>query len=74
MEALLLVNRLASEDEKDRIRGLMQSSDPEVIGWLPEDANIREFNLAGRPLVDLPDASPSVLGMRDLLKRIALIP
>jgi CO dehydrogenase maturation factor len=72
IEALLLVNRLAGEDEKKRIRSLMQSSDPEVIGWLPEDPNIREFNLMGKPLVDLPDRSPSVLVMRDILKRIAL--
>lgn len=73
MEAFLIVNRLAGHDEKDRIRGLMQPSDPEMIGWLPEDANVREFNLAGKPLVDLPDGSPSVLAMREVLERMGLL-
>ncbi len=74
VQAFLLVNRITSEDEKERIKGLMEASDPEVIGWLPEDSNIREFNLAGTPLLDLPDSSPSVVAMRDILRRIALVP
>jgi CO dehydrogenase maturation factor len=74
MEVFLLVNRLRSEPEKSRISGLARSSDLEVVGWLPEDGNVLEHNLAGTPLLDLPDASPSVLAMREVVKQIGLVP
>ncbi|MEW6442942.1 MAG: AAA family ATPase [bacterium] len=73
LEDLLIVNRLGCEEEKGRLQALLGSSDPKVLGWLPEDPNIREFNLSGRPLMDLPSDSPCVVAVKEILRRMALI-
>ncbi|MFC1926130.1 AAA family ATPase [Chloroflexota bacterium] len=44
----------------------------EVIGLIPEDENITKYDLVGKPLIDLPDTSPSVLAVQEILRRIDL--
>jgi CO dehydrogenase maturation factor len=40
----------------------------EVFGHIPEDENITSYDLAGKPLIDLPDSSPSVVAVREMLQ------
>jgi len=66
----LVINRLKENsqpvDERARELGL------EVFGHIPEDENITEYDAAGKPMVDLPDTSPSVEAVRGILKRMGL--
>lgn len=43
-----------------------------VFGHIPEDENITSYDLAGKPLTDLPDSSPSVVAVREILQKGAL--
>ena len=45
-----------------------------IIGYIPEDKNISDYDLMDRPLLQLPDDSPSVLAVEKILKRIGLQP
>ena len=64
----LVINRLKGDDrpitEIARERGL------EVLGYIPEDENITEYDSVGKPIIDLPDTSPSVIAVQEILKRI----
>lgn len=40
-----------------------------VIGSVPYDKQVEEFDLAGRPLLELPDDNKAVLAVKDCLKR-----
>ncbi len=53
----------------DMAKGL----DMELLGFLPEDSNAQEFNMSGKPLIGLPDDSPSILAMKDVLEKLRMI-
>lgn len=53
----LLLNRLRSAAELDYIR--CNTALP-ILGWLPEDETIREFDLAGKSFLKLPADSPTL--------------
>jgi CO dehydrogenase maturation factor len=45
----------------------------ELIGMIPHDDNVLEYNLTGKPLLELPSNSPALLAARDILGRIELL-
>jgi CO dehydrogenase nickel-insertion accessory protein CooC1 len=44
----------------------------EVLGHVPEDAALAEYDSLGRPLIGLPETSPSVAAVRDILQAVGL--
>jgi len=64
----IVVNRYRQPDmlQKD----LARSWGPELLGSVPEDENISRFDAEGRPLIELPDSSPSVAAVSEILKRV----
>jgi CO dehydrogenase maturation factor len=50
-KAGLLLNRIRSEEEKSRLS--LPSSIP-LLGWVPEDDSIRDADIAGRNLMEIP--------------------
>ena len=67
----VLVNRVRSEKERQMTKTYAEELGFTNIGFVPEDENILTCNLKGAPLIDLPDDSPSVLALRDALKKMA---
>ena len=45
----------------------------ELIGSIPMDAKVRELDLHSKPLVSLPDDSPVVVAVTDILKKASII-
>jgi CO dehydrogenase maturation factor len=41
-----------------------------LLGWLPEDETIRAFDAEGRSLLELPEDTPALAAVRDLLARL----
>jgi len=66
----LVVNRVKSAGQKtsEDVRQL----DMRVLGFIPDDDRIAEYDLAGRALVTLPDDSPAVLAVEKILNEIGL--
>lgn len=44
-----------------------------ILGCVPEDQNIKEYDLCGRSLLELPDHSPSVTAVQDILRNMGLM-
>jgi CO dehydrogenase maturation factor len=66
--ASLVINRFNGEDalivKHAREWGL------EILGRIPDDRNITEYDVVGRPLTDLPEDSPSVMAVKEICERI----
>lgn len=64
----LIVNRIRGDGDKDRIRI------PErlhLLGFIPEDDLIRQFDMEGKSLLDLPD-TPALSAIRECLQGMAI--
>lgn len=64
----LVVNRVKQNNQ--RMERVARKLGLKVFGHIPEDENITRYDLAGKPIIDLPDGSPSVEAVRRILKEI----
>jgi CO dehydrogenase maturation factor len=55
---------------------IMQMADEaglEILGAVPNDDTLAEYDSLGKPVIDLPENSPSVLAVQEIVKRVALV-
>jgi CO dehydrogenase maturation factor len=52
------------------IQRLCKKSNIRIIGCVPEDEDIFEHDLTGRPLLQLPDDSPALVATKKILREI----
>ena len=64
----LVINRLKGDDKL--ITESAKRWGIEILGRVPEDENITKFDSSGKPLIGLPDTSPSVSAVKDILRKI----
>lgn len=67
----LIGNRFSAEMEAF-IEQEAEKIGVEYVGIVPPDDNVFKYNLAGKPISDLPDDSPASLAVREILVRIGL--
>lgn len=60
--------RFAEESE-----GSLRSSGESYLGKIEYDVNVKEYNLTGRPLLELPQDSPALRSVRKVLAQAGLI-
>jgi CO dehydrogenase maturation factor len=68
----LILNK-ADDEERAFFEDKIKEVGVELIGVVPQDANVKTFDKVGKPLIDLPDNSPAVIAVKDILKRLELI-
>lgn len=66
----LVVNRFESAGE--RIAAMAREAGLEVLGHVPEDSALAQYDSRGEPLTDLPETSPSVVAVRTILGAMGL--
>lgn len=64
---MLVINRISGNEAED-LKKLAQSMDINVAGVVPQDHNVFEYDLHGRPIVELPDNSPAVQAVFNILE------
>ena len=64
----LVINRLKADGKP--MTEIAKEWGTEFLGCVPEDENITEYDSVGKPIIDLPDTSPSVIAVQEILKRI----
>lgn len=67
-ETGIVINRVKTDDEL--ITESAKRWGIEILGRIPEDENITEYDSVGKPIIDLPDTAPSVIAVGEILKRI----
>ena len=73
LQAHLIVNRLTSDGDKEHFQRHAATYGLDLIGFVPEDPNVQRFNARGIPLLDLPDDSPMVSAMAEILGRLQMV-
>jgi CO dehydrogenase maturation factor len=68
-EMLLVVNRITPEN-KDLILKKAQETGIEIVGTIYEDHEVAEYDVEGKPLVELSDDSNSVVAVSNIVSRI----
>lgn len=63
----LIVNRVRHPDEVDRITAALPIK---LFGYLPDDDGIRAYDFDAKPLLDLPDDSPSSTAVQALVEQL----
>jgi CO dehydrogenase maturation factor len=56
----------------NRLRKASDDIGLELAGSIPVDENVMSFNMAGKPLLDVPDESPAYLAVERIARRIGL--
>jgi CO dehydrogenase maturation factor len=67
----LIGNRFPAEME-DVLRKASDDIGLELAGGIPVDENVMSFNMAGKPLLDIPDDSPAYIAVEGIARRIGL--
>lgn len=66
----LVVNRLKAGADDRLVTESATRMGLEVLGRVPEDENIAQWDSAGKPIVDIPVSSPSVDAIRGVLRKM----
>lgn len=64
----LILNRCRGE--RAPAKKIAKEMGLEIVGTIPEDENVSEYDGVGRPLLEIPADSPSIMAVRRILKRI----
>ncbi|NWG08872.1 MAG: AAA family ATPase [Nitrososphaerales archaeon] len=67
----LIINRMSPQLE-GRIDGIAKTSGIELGGIVPEDSLIQQFDIKGDSLLNLPENSPALKAIDDLVERVLL--
>jgi len=65
----LLLNRIRDEKEVEKI---MDRTDLDLLGWIPEDELIREYDFNAKPYLDFPETSQASVVIRNMLDKFGL--
>ncbi|MDY6974431.1 MAG: carbon monoxide dehydrogenase, partial [Thermodesulfobacteriota bacterium] len=65
----VVVNQV-KDGQEETIEKLVEEYKLDLIGMVPEDPDVREFDLNGRPTIDLPEDNTGVRRAYDIFKRI----
>ena len=63
----LVINRVESRKEVDRILGDVSL---DLLGWIPEDDMVREYDFNNKPITDFPDTLPSIVAVRQIVTKL----
>jgi CO dehydrogenase maturation factor len=66
----LVVNRVVGAEMAPALAAAVREIDVELVGTIPNDLLMSEFEFSGRPLVQLPDDSPVVQGVFKIADKI----
>ncbi|MCS7139828.1 MAG: AAA family ATPase [Candidatus Nezhaarchaeota archaeon] len=69
-----LVGNRFPQDKEDLIYKYAEEIGVEPLGIIPHDENIARFNLEGTPLLKLPANSPALMAIKDIVKKMGLVP
>ncbi len=63
----LVINKVRNKEEVDQILG---ATSLELLGWIPEDDMVREYDFNGKPIKDIPATSPSIVAVQGVLETL----
>jgi CO dehydrogenase nickel-insertion accessory protein CooC1 len=66
-----VLNRLPDEEIPEPLQNFIDSINVPLLGTIPEDRQLQEFEFSGRPLVELGDESPVYQAVAAMMQQLA---
>jgi len=67
----LVLNKVTEDEEvKSFLDEMVKNSGLTLIGTVPEDENIRAYDLVGKPIIELPKESKAVVAVKGIFERV----
>jgi CO dehydrogenase maturation factor len=67
----LVLNKVTEDEEvKSFLDEMVKNSGLMLVGTVPEDENIRAYDLVGKPIIELPDDSKAVVAVKEIFERV----
>ncbi len=67
----LVVNKVTVDEDVQRVLPeLVKHSGLELVGMVPEDENIRAYDLVGKPILELPEDSKAVVAVKGIFEKV----
>jgi len=67
----VILNKVTPQN-RERLNEYAQELGLEVAGMVPFDEEIAQFDLDGRPLIELPDTSPAAVEMENIIMKLGI--
>lgn len=67
----LVITRI-SEDDVDQLKDVIAETGIELVGTIPYDELIPNYDMKGRPLVELPEDSPALQAVEKIIKGLGI--
>ena len=64
----LVINR--SDGDDGLIAEHAETWGLKILGRIPDDPNITDYDAVGIPLIELPDTSPSVMAVKEICEKL----
>lgn len=74
IKKMYLVVTRVGDGSIDSLHGEIQKTGLELIAAIPSDADVFNYDLQGKPLVDLPDDNPVVNAVDELMRKSSILP
>lgn len=68
-KSYLIINQ-AREEPSDTVLKIIKDKGPELIGTIPEDTTVYEYDLNGRPTVEIPEDNPAIRAAFEIFAKI----
>jgi len=72
-EKIYLIGNRFNPEMEELLKETAEKMGVQYAGIIPQDENIYKYNLAGKPLLDLPPESPAIMAVKGILKGIGLL-
>jgi CO dehydrogenase maturation factor len=67
----LVVNKVTEDEDVQRVLPeLVKSSGLELVGMVPDDENVRAYDLVGKPILELPADSKAVVAVKGICEKV----
>jgi len=73
IKRMYLVVTKVQEGSIEALQGEIDNTGLELIGTIPLDGHVVEYDLHSKPLVDLPDDAPAVVAVKEILKKAGIL-
>jgi len=73
IKKMYLVVSKTTEGTEDALREEIERTGLELIGTIPLNEQVRDYDLHSKPLISLPDDSPVVAAVSDILKKTSIL-
>ena len=68
----LIINKVKEQDVNTVMRNASELTGLDILGCVPDDENVRNYDIAGKPLLQLPDDCASVIALEKAIVQMGL--